>query len=42
MNATYKVLNNEMLLVEQQCTEYDEEQDDLHRRKMRIKGANDF
>lgn len=29
MNATYKVVNNEMVLIEQKCLEYDEEKEDF-------------
>ncbi len=29
MNATYKVVNNEMILVEKKCLEYDEEKEDF-------------
>jgi hypothetical protein len=28
MNATYKVVNNEMVLVEKKCLEYDDEKED--------------
>lgn len=29
MNATYKVVNNEMILIEQRCLEYDEDKEDF-------------
>ena len=29
MNATYKVINNEMILIEQNCLEYDDEKEDF-------------